>query len=134
MNISDKLKTILKPLYTELLNHASKQDCTFCVQWGKKFPVENNEGILFVGRATNGWASEFDVDKMFDDDNPDRIFNHPEQMVWMEQNRFAPQGEYNNNRSAFLRVIRKTACHFFSSDEWYEYVAWSNLCKLAPDV
>ncbi|OAV64862.1 Uracil DNA glycosylase superfamily protein [Bacteroidales bacterium Barb6XT] len=123
--IKKELENSLRPLYSELLEaigcylekNPGEDLCAFCAQWGKEFPEEKNSGILFVGRATNGWHDEdLDVDTIFA-----KVFARDDQMEWIN----------NYPRSAFFRVIRKTTQMFYL-EEWQAHVAWSNLCKLAP--
>ena len=69
----------LKPLYAELMRsveaYQNNDLVPFCIQWGKYFPTRENTGIMFYGRATNGWVTfESDVDKLFNMDFDDRIF------------------------------------------------------------
>ena len=69
----------LKPLFAELMQSVEEYQngglVPFCMQWGKHFPQEENDGIMFYGRATNGWVTlESDVDKLFDINFDDRIF------------------------------------------------------------
>lgn len=127
----------LKPLYAELI--AAVSDYTyqklmpFCIQWGEFFPHEVNSGIMFYGRATNGWITfESNVDKLFDRDSGDCIFALEDQMQWVEDCAGSQEEYYNSNRSAFWRVIRRTAAHFYPEDELL-HICWSNVCKIAPD-
>jgi hypothetical protein len=73
--IEDELKSKLKPVYSQLLKEKFNQDvCTFAVQWGKKYPTRADTGILFVGKAVNGWITkDIDVNKLFDDEFENRI-------------------------------------------------------------
>ena len=52
----DKLKERLLPLYVNLRKdcNADENLCPFLMQWGDKFPIKENDGIIFYGRATNG--------------------------------------------------------------------------------
>lgn len=123
--LTQKLHDGLKPLYEELINHCGpycdESVVPFIMQWGKKFPTEERDGILFVGRATNDWLNDdLDVDNLFD--GKEKIFNREDQMIWAE-----------NYNSAFWRVIRSVSKHFYSQDE-LNHVAWSNICKLAPNT
>ena len=122
----------LKPLYKDLMNHCgafcdeyTKQTdvavVSFAAQWGKFFPQKGKEGVLFVGRATRGWSNDDrDVDRLFDDPK-ERIFNKSDQMIWAR-----------DYQSPFWRVLRGVANHFYG-DDGIEYVAWTNVSKLAPD-
>lgn len=127
----------LKPLYSELIgavsDYAYQKLMPFCIQWGKSFPEDSNTGIMFYGRATNGWLTYgLDVDKLFDKDSEDCIFALEDQMQWVEACAGSQPEYYNTNRSAFWRVIRKTASAFYP-DEELAHICWSNVCKIAPD-
>lgn len=129
-NFQNELKEVLKPLYKKLLNEVTFEDiCTFCVQWGPKFPKENNTGLLFIGKAVNGWVNdETDVDVLFGDSD-NRVFDRKDQMVWVNN---AEGGEsYNTKKSAFWRVVKRISAKYYPED-WYTNIAWSNLCKIAP--
>lgn len=127
----------LKHLYKELAvacNDYNEQNLMpFCIQWGSKFPAEENIGIIFYGRATNGWITfETDAEKLFDKNSKDCIFALEDQMQWVEDCAGGQEEYYNSNKSAFWRVIRKTAANFFPNEELL-HICWSNLCKIAPD-
>lgn len=130
---TDRLRKELKPLYEDLLNNVAELNyskATFCLQWGENFPLEEHRGIMFVGRATNGWVTDCeDVDVLFGD-SEDAIFNRNDQMKWIENLSGNTEG-YNTRKSAFLRVIKKIS-EVFYPENWYSYVAWSNVCKIAP--
>lgn len=132
--LKERLKAELKHLYRNLLEHTKeycegKTICPFVMQWGKDFPTAANDGIMFVGRATNGWLTDDgDVDNLFEGDK--RIFDLPDQMVWVKEKEGAP--DWNANQSAFWRVVRGVARNFYPDDE-LNHIAWSNLCKLAPN-
>lgn len=132
--MKEKLKQQLKPLYAHLLESVASQNyedkVCFCVQWGMNFPQEPNQGILFVGRATNGWVAQGeDLETLFGDSDSS-IFAREDQMQWVENAEGNREG-YNSNRSAFWRVIKQVAQHYYS-DNWSSYIAWSNVCKVAP--
>ncbi|MDR1381865.1 MAG: hypothetical protein LBJ47_10380 [Tannerella sp.] len=137
MKLNGKLKSALLPLYGELLKRNpagnSPEDlCAFCAQWGSEFPEKEKEGILFVGKATNGWLSDStDINVLFGD-SCGRIFDRDDQMRWvdtLEGNR----REYNTRKSAFWRVIKGVSRRLYPED-WYAHVAWSNLYKLSPYI
>lgn len=124
----------LKPLYADLLQsvcHFNQYDLVpFCIQWGKYFPKNDNSGIIFYGRATNGWVTfERDVDRLFDLGNDCRIFARDDQMQWVDDCAGAKQ-DYNSNKSPFWRVIRATASKLYTKNE-IQHIAWSNVCKIA---
>lgn len=74
----------LKPLFVELMQSVAgfgKDLVPFCIQWGRLYPVQNHSGIVFYGRATNGWVTtDNDADKLFDTTYKDRIFARDDQM------------------------------------------------------
>lgn len=126
----------LIPLYKSMIE-ATKEvtqnydTIKFCMQWGEKFPVNSNEGLLFVGRANNGWeTSSDDVNVLFKEDttNPETAFNREDQMSWMQE-QFENKGYAC--KSPFLWSIRHIAEEYYD-DNWWEHIAWSNLCKIAP--
>ncbi|OAV67011.1 hypothetical protein Barb4_02662 [Bacteroidales bacterium Barb4] len=126
IKIKKELENGLRPLYSELLEATGYylekniyKLCAFCAQWGKEFPEEKNSGILFVGRATNGWHDEdLDVDTIFA-----KVFACDDQMEWAN--------DYYT-KSAFWRVIIKTTQMLYPDEGRQAHVAWSNLCKIAP--
>lgn len=126
----------LKPLFVELMQSVAgfgKDLVPFCIQWGRLYPVQSHSGIVFYGRATNGWVTtDNDADKLFDTTYKDRIFARDDQMQWVYDCAGA-NNRYNTNRSAFWRIIRQVARGFHPSDEELRHVCWSNVCKIAPD-
>jgi hypothetical protein len=136
--MKEQLRKELKPLYEELLKNnsfsgCSAEDiCTFCVRWGEHFPQEQNK-ILFVGKALNGGGPESkntDVEVLFGESSK-RIFDRDDQMEWICDFWGKKKG-YNTKKSAFWRVIKGISHHFYPHDDWYSYVAWSNLYKRSP--
>jgi hypothetical protein len=127
----DKLEKSLKPIYKELLSkiESEKKIYTFCAQWGKKFTDRNNDRILFVGKATNGWITEStDIEVLFGKDNK-RIFDRDDQMQWV--NNLKGDEKYNTNNSAFWRIIIKTAEKTLDTKDVIPRIAWSNLYKVS---
>lgn len=136
--IHEQKAICLKPLYSELIeacaDYAYQKLMPFCIQWGEFFPTDANSGIIFYGRATNGWITfESDVNKLFDKNSKDCIFALEDQMQWVENCAGGKEKYYNSNISAFWRVIRRTASHFYPDDE-LAHICWSNVCKIAPDA
>lgn len=128
----EEIKNNILPIYQKLFTaNTFSNICSFCIQWGNNFPTEKNTGLLFVGKAVNGWVSdETDTKQLFDLDNPDRIFARHDQMEWIE-NLSGNSNGYNTRKSAFWRVIKKVA-EVNNPKEWYSHIAWSNLYKVAP--
>lgn len=133
---SRELAVKLKPLYQVLLDEIGEAKgeayIKFCIQWGALFPQEENTGIVFYGRANNGWMC-FDTtaEDIFDPNNSNRAFDRDDQMIWVEDCAGTVKG-YNTNSSAFWRVVRKVTREFYPENE-LQHIAWSNLCKVAPD-
>ena len=135
----EKLKKELIPLYEELIKFANtEKHCAFCMQWGKNFPEKN--GVLFVGKAVNGWVTkEFTIDSIFHSDDAERVFDRPDQMEWVEEYWHEPNPDgWRASSSAFWRVINGITLKLYpketeiNSGDWWKYIAWSNLYKLAP--
>lgn len=83
---------------------------TFTCRVGRDYPVEPYKGILFYGRATNGW----------DDDD--------------EKNKDLEQVIIDNiNRGSQLFKLLHPFAEKFYGDSWLTKVAWSNICKIAPN-
>lgn len=122
-----KLKEKLLPLYENLLkNIDSEKIVPFCMQWGDKFPVEEKNGILFVGKATNGWVITSKEIEILFGNTDSRIFARGDQMKWVVNG--------NNpyyKKSAFWRVIKRVSELKNGKDEWYSKIAWSNLYKVS---
>ena len=130
-----QLEPKLKPLYQRLIEEVKElpgPKVTFAAQWGKYYPEGANEGILFVGRATNSWrTTEEDINVLFGDPKlGSTIFNCDDQMTWV-YDCWNGKG-YATKRSAFWRVIRSVAGYFYETDE-LNHVAWSNICKIQED-
>ena len=131
-NISIKLREKIFPIYRELFEQNNFESiCTFAIQWGKNFPIEKNKGLLFIGKAVNGWVTnDKNVDNLFDKNNSDRIFERNDQMEWVNNLSGNTQG-YNTRKSAFWRLIKKVTNAYYP-EKWYSHIAWSNLYKIAP--
>ena len=123
----------LKTLYRQLLLKLSEKlpgavTVKFCFQCGKLFPKAKNAGLLFVGRCTNGWHSySNDVDELFDQNSPQCVFKKDAIRCMFEG-----KDPYNPNLSSFWRVTKRIAEYFYG-DSWFDYVAWTNLFKIAPE-
>jgi hypothetical protein len=130
--ISIKLRERILPIYREMFEQNNFDNiCTFSIQWGEDFPIEKNKGLLFVGKAVNGWVTDDkNVDDLFDKDNADRIFERKDQMKWVNELSGNTKG-YNTNKSAFWRVI-SLVTNTYHPEKWYSHIAWTNLYKVAP--
>lgn len=100
------------------------------MQWGRNFPLQPHCGILFVGKATNGWITDAEDINVLFGTGEDKIFDRFDQMQWVENLENNKSG-YNTRRSAFWRVIKKVASNYYPKN-WSSYIAWSNVCKVAP--
>lgn len=133
--LEEQLRETLKPLYKEMLEQIppeAKNLSPFCVQWGKDFPTAPNTGILFIGKATNGWITkERNVDILFNGNDTERIFARPDQMKWVKDYEHKKVG-YNTCKSAFWRTIKKISSSVYEPLNWNSRIAWSNLYKVAP--
>jgi hypothetical protein len=134
--MENKLKEAIKPLYAKLLPLIAyeKPVVPFCVQWGQGYPPAENTGILFVGKATNGWGTvSRDVEVIFEDPEQ-KVFARDGQMVWVlgqfKAGRTA-KNDYNVRDSAFWRVIKNISQKVYGT-HWCPKIAWSNIYKIAP--
>lgn len=130
--MTNEIKKKIFPLYKKLLEENSFKDiCTFSFQWGKNYSFDQKSGLLFVGKAVNGWiTNETNVTRLFDSENSERIFARHDQMEWVNNLSGNTEG-YNTRKSAFWRLIRKVT-EIYYSEEWYSKIAWTNLYKVAP--
>jgi len=128
-----KLHFALKPLYEKLLAKLENYDedlVPFCVQWGSRYNWDGS-GMMFCGRATNGWyTTSRDIDVLMPDDfdkltQGERIFNRADQMTWLNDTE-----NYNPNKSAFWRVVKAISSTFYGED-WKSHIVYNNLCKMA---
>lgn len=128
----NEIKKNILPIYKQLLDENSFNDiCTFSFQWGENYPFNKKSGLLFVGKAVNGWGKgDTDVTQLFDRANPDRIFAREDQMEWVN-NHWGNTYEYNTRKSAFWRLI-KNVTETYYPEKWYSNIAWTNLYKVAP--
>lgn len=130
--MKETLKENLLPLYKELLNKITVNNdiYSFCMQWGSEFPKEENSGILFVGKATNGWITPSrEVEVLFGTCDK-RIFARGDQMKWVSNLENNKKG-YNTRNSAFWRVIKRVSQFKNGKEDWSSKVAWSNLYKVS---
>lgn len=119
--MKNTLKEKLLPLYSKFDPSDISRLSVFNVQIGDQW--KENESILFVGKAVNGWNEINSITELFSEYDASDILS------WLEDN----SDEYNPKSSAFWRVIKKVERNNSNiSDNWYEKIAWSNLCKLAP--
>jgi len=130
------IKSELFPLYEELFMKVpapkEQTQCVFCMQWGEDFPKQKRKGVLFVGRAVNGWTERGSLDSLFNSEiESERAFAKKNQLSWVE-NQWQDSSIYNTAGSAFWRIIKKSCVPYYSP--WYSKIAWTNLCKLSPVI
>lgn len=134
MNKINEIKEKIFSDYEKLLkveDSSLNNICTFSLQWGENYPFDEKSGLLFVGKAVNGWiTNETDVEKLFDMSNPKRIFARDDQMEWVNNLSGNTKG-YNTRKSAFWRLIKKITETYYP-EKWYSNIAWTNLYKIAP--
>jgi hypothetical protein len=105
--------------------------CPFFIQVGKKYHTAPTK-ILFIGKATNRWVTtDRDIEKLFDQNNPDRIVNRDDQLEWIK-NLEGPNDVYNTKKSAFLRIIKSISLEYSGKEDWYNHIAWTDLYKISP--
>jgi hypothetical protein len=127
----NNLKTLYEELYNQLPKKFEQDIYPFFIQVGRKYN-KSNKKCLFVGKSINGWVTNSrNVDELFDENNDNRIVNRNDQMEWVH-NLEGPNGCYNTKISAFWRVIKGISSKLHDED-WYNYIAWSNLYKLCPE-
>jgi len=128
----DEIRNRIFPVYKKLLDENSFKDvCVFSFQWGENYPFHKKSGILFVGKAVNGWVTnETNITELFEKSNPDRIFARKDQMVWVSNFSGNTNG-YNTRKSAFWRLVKKVSETYYP-EKWYSNIAWTNLYKIAP--
>ena len=77
-------------------------------------------------KSRNGWGISSSAEELFAD-----FTNESEDSLkWVEDQK-GDNSEYNTSKSAFWRVTENIA-HSYFPQNWYKYIAWSNLCKVAP--
>lgn len=127
-SLKEKLKNALESLYNEEVFPSLdvEKETAFVMQWGDKFPVAKNAGILFVGQAVNGWAKK-------EDQSFEKLFARKDQMKWVDERRH-PKENPVMNKSSFWRVVKEISSKYYKvDDQWYSHVAWSNLYKISPN-
>ena len=123
MTKKDKLRAAVKGIYDSMENtiekewpitHNGENVSTFSAQIGSLFPQENNHGLLFIGRATNGCDRECP--------------NGPDDY---ENEYFMSNMERDSGKRRIFGLFKRISQHFYGED-WYEHIAWSNVTKIAP--
>lgn len=142
--IKEKLGQRLCPIYKELWAKLKKEGWTeedmtlFAPQWGKAYPEAEHRGLLFVGKANNGWYS-CSPDDLFEADGTFKSHcTYPgiddRDTAWYEACYETPlPGEtWQGNRSAWARLLHDTSVELFNDEEhWASHLAYTNLYKVA---
>lgn len=114
--INQRLNDILAPLNEEMKEQVQKssiafdmnQFATFSTVHGENFPIGEKTGIIFYGRANNGWDEETEDFEMENIDINPELRSKP-----------------------FFKLMKSVSQHY-NSEDWTSYIAWSNVYKLAP--
>ena len=118
---------IFKDLYATLIDNVAGikgEKCAFFAQVGENYQKK----IMVIGRACNGYiTSSLNIHTLFGT-SEEAIVNRNDQMKWVADCAGNKDG-YNTNKSAFWRVTKRIAQKFYPND-WYSYIAWSNVCKI----
>ena len=130
--MKEKLKKALRPIYQRMLDNTeinqwseikdgeTQEYACMAALVGDMFPKNENEGIIYYGRANNGWNSgvKNDFDYIFDKG----FLNEEGENGYFKY--------ITDNRSQFCRVAGKSFSQYYG-DEWYNHVAYSNLYKVS---
>jgi hypothetical protein len=126
----DEVKNLYAKFYSSLPQSYNKKICPFFAQTGEKY-YETDKKCLFIGKSVNSWITDSrNVNELFNLTNPNRIINRDDEIkfiVNLEGNKLG----YNSKRSSFWRVIKNITKNIFSKDDWFNYIAWSNLYKFS---
>lgn len=138
----------LRDLYLELLEQLARANGRWRTSPLTAFAAlrgANDAGALMVvGRAVNGWTSEWHAHDAADVAARERIvaeafaptqWNDGDPMLWVSRCWGATDG-YNTRKSAFWRAIRAIAERLrvadVSTTTWPSFISWSNLYKISP--
>ncbi|UKK71972.1 hypothetical protein L6467_02395 [Segatella bryantii] len=123
MNKKERLRAAVKSIYDSMedtiekewpATHNGENVSTFSAQIGSLFPQDDNRGLLFIGRATNGWDREC-----------------PNGSDDYENEYFMSNMERDSGKRAIFGLFKRVSQCFYGED-WYEHIAWSNVTKVAP--
>ena len=104
------------------------------IKWEDAIDIHKSVRIILRRRAKRERQEETWDDDIFfsnDDNSNERGWNRDDQMQWVEKQWTSSEDGYNTNRSQFWSVIKGVSTHFYGQ-EWFNFVAWSNICKVAP--
>jgi len=106
----DMLRDVSERLRTKGYTQRDIDDlCIFKTKVGGHFPTEKGRGIVFYGRATNGW-DEYDESER----------NKIENILWEQ------------TRRPFFNLVYWVSWTYYDN-EYRNSVVWSNIYKIAPN-
>lgn len=129
-----RLAQALSPIYREMWEHTpghpTKGKAIFSPQWGSKWSPNN--GIMIVGKATNGWGHN--IDDTFDGD---AFSSKATDITWVQDTFYRPEENHHwyGNKSAFFRVQKKislTANPNSNDNDWEQWLVFTDLYKIVP--
>ncbi len=121
MDIRKRFPHKLDSIYKEMeniievkwpLSHNGELVSTYEAQLGELFPIEKNKGILFYGRASNGW----------DRDNP----NGDDGGEVYDMSKISKEAK----KRKYFELIEKISSRILKIEDWYNYISISNITKV----
>lgn len=110
-NIYNEMITRIEDVWPN--EHNNELVSTYSAQVGDLYPENDFSGILIYGRSSNGW----------DRTCPNGIEDH--RTVYDMRNM-----EIQSKRRMYYRFIKGVVGNFYPIDEWYNYIAISNITKI----
>lgn len=132
--MNDEIKKLYGELFDALqdTSWAGKDLAAFKLQLGKEYPIGKQKGILFVGRAVNGWNSlEWERKKFVDEKFPPTENDEKETTFseWLKHN---GNDRYSLTSSAFWRVSKRVFEKLYGNGaKFHADIAWSDLYKIS---
>lgn len=139
----------ISPYYTSLYQsltesgYAPSDYSHFIAMAGKEFLQSDAVRLMIIGRAVNGWERLNTGSAVAFGEEAEKLF-HAEGFSWVageKENLYSThhlpeeKPSYYLNRSAFWRVAKRVLEGLFPyplTGRWIDYLAWSNLYKIAP--
>lgn len=136
-NIKKEYEILLDPIKDRFWSDSTNRLTCAPLMIGNNFgKLElNNEKvrILYIGRAMNGWESDWEegsarqlVEQIFSNEFDMKIISGG--VVNDEEGNFI----YNYNKSPFWQLCNQLIKLFNVDKDWSDYVAWTNLFKVSP--
>lgn len=124
--------------YCNIIKDSRYSKKKYCLMYPCVGEYYRKSKFLFVGRAVNGWNTQFVCNRK----NYSIVIKSikasmKEKTRWIEDNEKGLNEYYNGNRSRFLkccsRVLHEvTQKNIMMDSHWSKHIAWSNLMKIAP--